>query len=292
MEIRYPLAAYDERSIPADYDGPVCVWDVDKTYLSTHFSSLRGLSRIPIEFAVDKVAIAGMPEVLRGLRRGPGKGYRCVPLYFITASPPQLRKVLERRMLLDGVEYDGITFKDWLGILRQRQPRRFVDQLGYKVCALLVGRRGRPMATEFLFGDDTEHDADAFALYAKLMHRELSAGEAAAAMMEAGMRKENRQCAFGLLDRLPSRRGKVRRFFIHLERGTPPSAFERFGELAVPVRNGFQLALALLREGLVDEDTVRLARGAVAGSTDAEADLADAVARGLVRADQAGSLLS
>ena len=117
MHRGYPLCEIDNRSLPPDYAGPVFIWDVDKTYLSTHFSSLQGLVRIPVEFPIDKRAIPGMPELVRGLRKGRGAGVACAPLYFITASPPQLRSALENKMLLDGVEFDGITFKDWLRTL-------------------------------------------------------------------------------------------------------------------------------------------------------------------------------
>jgi hypothetical protein len=75
MTARYPMSTGNERDLKEGYDGPVFVWDIDKTYLSTNFSSLGGLLRIPLEFAVDKIANPGMPEVIRGLRRGPGEEY-------------------------------------------------------------------------------------------------------------------------------------------------------------------------------------------------------------------------
>ncbi len=257
MPDTYPLAIDNQRTLPDGFTGPVFVWDIDKTYLSTHFSSLQGLGRIPLEFAVDKQAIPGMPEVLRGIRRGPGPGYACAPLYFVTASPPQLRGVLEHKMILDGVEFDGITFKDWWKLLKQGRPNRIRDQIGFKVCALLEGRLRRPLATEYLFGDDAESDADALSLYADLVHEDISPGEALHRMAATGMREDNRRCALALFDRLPSRRGKVRRIFIHLEKRTPPEQFEPFGPRLLPVKGGLQLALALFALGLVDEETVR-----------------------------------
>jgi len=257
MSVSYPLRIDDHRTLPDGYDGPVFVWDIDKTYLSTHFSSLQGLSRIPLEFAVDKQAITGMPEVLRGIRRGPGPGYGCLPLYFVTASPPQLLGVLEHKMILDGVEFDGITFKDWWRILKQGRPKKLLDQVGFKVCALLEGRQRRPLATEYLFGDDAESDADAFSLYASMVRNELSAREAMDRMAVLGVREDNRRCARSLLDQLPRKRGKVKKFFIHLEKRTPPEKFDRFGPLVAPVRGSFQLSLALYELGLVDQDTVR-----------------------------------
>ncbi len=287
MPEEYPLQIDDQRTLPERYTGPVFIWDIDKTYLSTHFSSLQGLSRIPLEFAVDKQAITGMPEVLRGIRRGPGQGYGCVPLYFVTASPPQLRGVLENKMMLDGVEFDGITFKDWWRLMKKGRPKRFMDQVGFKVCALLDGRQRRPLAKEYLFGDDAESDAAAFSLYASLVHEKLSAEEAADRMAGTGMREDNQRCALALLDRLPEKRGTVKRIFIHLEKRTPPEQFEPFAPLVTPVRDGMQLGLALFGLGLVDEETVRQCRVAIALSelepvADLETLLKDAVDRRLI----------
>jgi hypothetical protein len=287
MPASYPLKVDDQRTLPDGYAGPVFIWDIDKTYLSTHFSSLQGLSRIPLEFAVDKQAITGMPEVLRGIRRGPGPGYGCVPLYFVTASPPQLRAVLEHKMILDGVEFDGITFKNWWQIMKKGRPKRLLDQVGFKVCALLEGRQRRPLATEYLFGDDAESDADAFSLYASLVHEKMSYGEARDRIADAGMRQDNQRCALALLDRLPEKRGKVKKIFIHLEKRTPPVEFARFGPLVVPVRGAFQLCLALFALGLVDEATVRQCRdsiGSAVATPDPELDaqITDAVDRRLI----------
>jgi hypothetical protein len=287
MPATYPLQVDDQRTLPDGYTGPVFIWDIDKTYLSTHFSSLQGLSRIPLEFAVDKQAIPGMPEVLRGIRRGPGPGYGCVPLYFVTASPPQLRGVLEHKMILDGVEFDGITFKNWWKIMKKGRPKRLLDQVGFKVCALLEGRQRRPLATEYLFGDDAESDADAFSLYARLVQEEMSYGEARDRIADAGMREDNQRCALALLEQLPEKRGKVKKVFIHLEKRTPPEQFDRLGPLVVPVRGGFQLCLALFALGLVDEATVRQCRDAICSVAETpdpelEARITDAVDRRLI----------
>lgn len=263
MAHAYPLSYSDDRRLPEDYSGNVYIWDVDKTYLSTHFSSMKGLARIPVEFAIDKKAIAGMPEVLRGLRRGPGPGYAGVPLYFISASPPFLRKVLQHKMLLDGVEQDGITFKDWVGTLLQLKPGRLFEQVGYKITALLTGRVHRPLAVEYLFGDDTERDAQAFTLYARFVNGLLSTGDFEKALEKSGVPWEDRQGIHALAGRLPEKRGRVERIFIHLEYRTPPKEFEKYGKILQPVKGGFQLALALFEGNLVDADAVVGAQRAV-----------------------------
>ncbi len=159
----------NDRVFPPAYQGDVCVWDIDKTYLDTRFSSLRGLLGIPFELAVDKHAVPGAVPLLRGLRHGPGDDSALVPLYFISGSPRQMRRVLERKMTIDAVQFDGITFKDQLGLLKARRPRGIVEQIGYKLAALLLYRKEHPPGVRYLlFGDDVERDAEAFLLFGEV----------------------------------------------------------------------------------------------------------------------------
>lgn len=260
MDTRYPLSIRNDRILPPDYGGPAYVWDVDKTYLATHFSSWRGLLRIPLEFAVDKVAIPGMPEVLRGLRRGAGEGVACHPIFFISASPPFLRGAIEGKMLEDGVEYDGITFKDWVGAILRLTPGRILDQLGFKTAALLRGRADRPGATEFLFGDDYERDAQAFSLYARWINGEADAAELETSLNGGGVAREDVRIILDMAEQVPRVRGRVEKIFIHLEKRTPPEAFAGLAPYLLPVRGAYQMALALRETGAVDELTVDAVR--------------------------------
>jgi hypothetical protein len=285
----YPLSVDDQRELPEGYDGPLFIWDVDKTYLSTHFSSGKGLARIPFEFAVDKKAIAGMPEVLRGLRRGAGETYEGVPLYFVTASPPQLKNVLEQRMLLDGVEYDGITYKDWARTFLQMRPGRIHEQVGFKLCALLEGKGRRLAAHEYLFGDDAEMDPVAYTVYAAMISGELDAGSADESLKRLAVKKDDRSFVFSMLGKLPPEMGPVKGIFIHLEKGSPPEEVERAGPMVRAVRGACQLALALYDLELVNQDTVeRACRAALRGGGAPEAAFerlaGDAVDRGLLGA--------
>ena len=289
MKVPYPLSIDDQRSYPEGFDGKVFVWDIDKTYLETHFSSLKGMARIPVEFAIDKKAIAGMPEILRGLRRGPGEDYACAPLYFVSASPPQMRRVIERKMLMDGVEYDGIILKDWLKTLRQLRPGRLKEQAGFKICALMAGRLNRPQSVEYLFGDDVESDAEAFFIYSHLLSGDLSTGEINQLMVKAGVKRDDQRCIRKLLDRLGIERGRVARVFIHLERNTPVERFKHMAPVVMPVKGAVQLSLALYGMKLVDAETVRRAAAAVQASpspSDIKALAKDAVSRKLVKKKQ------
>jgi hypothetical protein len=287
MESRYPLKIFDDRHLSPDFRGDVFVWDIDKTYLSTHFSSMKGLARIPLEFAVDKSAIAGMPEVLRGLRRGPGPTFAAAPIYFVSSSPPQLKGVIERKMLIDGVQPDGFTFKNWGATLRQLRPDRLKDHLGYKLCALLMGRRSRPLCREFLFGDDAERDAETYALYASILAHERDARAVLHELITGRVKPDDRGLIFDLIDELPEEVGQVGRVFIHLTKGTTPDDLEVYGPRICPVHNGFQLALALFQLGLIDVRSAQQARMAYKAAFQAtpeqlEQQIDDAVTRDLI----------
>lgn len=166
---RYPLVRSNERKL-GSYSGPVYLWDIDNTYLMTEWSSVRDLIRIRFEAALDKRPVAGAPELLQALRRGPRADCERRPIYFVSASPETMRPVLEKRMLLDGVEQDGATFRDlWTGALGRPHLRHLRDVYGYKIAALLLYRlESSPDARDTLFGDDREHDPEVYVLYARV----------------------------------------------------------------------------------------------------------------------------
>jgi hypothetical protein len=260
MFFSYPLSVRNDRELPADYSGPAFIWDIDKTYLETHFSSWRGLLRIPLELAVDKRAIPGMPEVLRGLRRGPGPGVACAPLYFISASPAFLRPILEDKMLRDGVEFDGITLKDWVRTVLQLRPDRLFESVGFKMAALLQGRSTRPHAREYLFGDDYEKDAEIFWLYSRWLEGRMDEAIFRRALSDAGAPDSDLETILEFARRAGKAGGWVEKIYIRLEKGTSPEAFKKYGPIVVPVKSAHQLAEELFEAGMVDEATVEAAR--------------------------------
>src|SRR5579871_2789371 len=134
---RYPLVRTNERKLEG-YAGPQYLWDIDNTYLMTDWSSLRDLIRIRFESAIDKRPVAGAPELLQALRRGTGGDRK--PIYFVSASPESMRPVLQKRMLLDGVEQDGATFRDLWTSGARVHLRHIRDVYGYKIAALLLYR--------------------------------------------------------------------------------------------------------------------------------------------------------
>lgn len=243
------LQRSNDRTLPGDYRGDVLLWDIDKTYLDTHFSSWRGLAAIPFEFALDKETVPGAVPLLRALRRGAGEESALVPLYFVSGSPLQLRRIIERRMTLDGIEYDGITFKDQLGLLLEGRPRAIVEQVGYKLSALLLYRRELPDGARWLlFGDDVEADAEVFALFGEVcagLRGEALEGR----LRRLGVHRSDVAGVLELCRDLPVTEDPVERIFIHLERGTDPAAFA--GSAVVATRSYLQTALVLADAGRV-----------------------------------------
>lgn len=271
----------NHRRLPAGYDGDVLVWDIDKTYLDTRFSSARGLLAIPFEFAVDKRALPGTIPLLRALRRGPTHESALVPLFFVSGSPPQLRGVVERKMTLDGVDFDGITFKDQLGLLASLRPKAIKEQVGYKLTALLLYlEEVGPAASWLCFGDDVEKDAESFLLFGEVVAG--LRGDALDRRLAAlGTGKPERRAVAALAERAPTTRDPVSRVFIHLERRSDPA---RFGDARVAATRSFlQTALVLAAMGKVSDDAVAAVaqdlRRRFVDEAKIQADLEDAAAR-------------
>ncbi len=232
----------------------VYVWDIDKTYLDTHFSSVRGLFAIPFEFAVDKRAVPGAVPLLRAIRRGPGDTPRVTPLYFVSGSPPQLRAVVERKMTLDGVHFDGITFKDQWGFVKAGRPKGVKEQVGYKLRALLLYRQEMPIPTQwYCFGDDAESDADVFPLFG-----EVCAGLRGAAL-EARLKKhhvhkDDIKNIHAICETTPVTGDPVTGVFIHLYNRTDPARLAT--DRVFPTRSFLQAALVLAQRGEIRPEAV------------------------------------
>jgi len=278
------LERSNERVLPADYCGDILIWDIDKTYLDTHFSSWRGLARIPFELAIDKVTVPGSVPLLRALRRGPRPENELIPLYFVSGSPPQLRKTVQRRMILDAVQYDGITFKDQLGLLLARRLSDVKGQVGYKLQALLLYRAELPLNTSWLcFGDDVEADAEIFARFGAICAGEHGPSLERYLKIKA-VHAEDRRAIHALADAIPVTPDPVQRIFIHHATGRPPP--RETAQRVVHTRSYLQTALVLLQMGRLTPSRV----GAVASELrrrgrseqELDEDLRDARARLLV----------
>lgn len=277
-----PVVRTNHRALPADYTGELCVWDVDKTYLDSRFHSVRELAGFLIEFAVDKRAIAGAVPLLQALRRGAGEEYAETPLYFVSASPPQLGPVIERKLLLDGIEHDGIAFKDQLVYLRRLRPGQLRNHMSYKLAALLgYWSETPPGARWTLFGDDAETDAEIYTLFAEVTAGRVRGDALIERILAAEVPEDEARHVAEMAEARPGRE-TVRRIFIHLTEGSSPERFDRFGESVVACRDFLQSAMVLhASKRIADRGVVAVARELAERGVDVEASVRDGLDRGL-----------
>lgn len=230
----------------AQVPGVIYRWDLDKTYLKTDFDTLLSLLRTALEGARDKQTVPGAATLLRELRQGSlGKARIC----FISGSPRQMRKVLTEKLRLDGVEFDEFVLKPNLRNMLTGRFRALREQVGYKLPALLAGRAGVPAETrEICFGDDAESDALIYSLYGDLLAGRVDRVLLEQILRTAGTYDDDAARTVALFESLPHG-WAVERIFIHLDRRSPPSRFDRYGARLVPIYNYFQAALTLYRDG-------------------------------------------
>ena len=233
--------------------GPATIiyrWDLDKTYLKSDFESLRKMMRMPFERAEDKVDEPGVVALIRALKATARQEGRAALVYFISASPPQMGRAIREKLALDGIETDGIVFKDQLQHLVRGRFRYLREQVGFKLAELLKARlEAPPGAIEFLFGDDWESDPIIYSLYADVIAGRLD-HEALGDILVRLRIDPARLVEIKALGRRVTA-AAVRRIFINLERRTPPGRFRPFGARLVPTFNYFQTALVLHEEGVL-----------------------------------------
>jgi hypothetical protein len=238
-----------KRRLPEVLRPIVFRWDLDKTYLKTEFDSLRELMRVPFEKPQDKVAVPGVAPLIRGLREVATQAGREVRIYFMSASPPQIAKAIKQKLALDGIEYDGIVFKNQLQHLVRGRFRNLREQVGYKLTELLKSRRAMSAEShEALFGDDWESDPIIYSLYADVLAGRIAGDELGEVLLAIGVDPsliaEAKQLAAA------AERGEVvEKIYINLERRTPPTSFRAFGPRLVPTFNYFQTAVCLFEDG-------------------------------------------
>jgi len=224
-------------------------WDLDKTYLKTEFDTLRELVRIPFEKPQDKVAVPGVVPLIRSLRDVAALAGREVRIYFMSASPPQIAKAIKDKLALDGIEYDGIVFKNQLQHLVRGKFRNLREHVGFKLTELLKSRSTMPRGSrEVLFGDDWESDPIIYSLYADIVGGHISPDDLGDILGRIGVDPRLISEAQALTAGVAPD-DVVLKIYINVERRTPPTSFRSFGPRLVPTFNYFQTAACVFEDG-------------------------------------------
>ncbi len=232
-------------------NGRVYRWDLDKTYLRTEFETVTGLVRTAFERAHAKQNVPGTAALIRELRRSRSDGAPS-RVFFISGSPRQMRNVIEQKLKLDGVQWDGLVLKPNVENLLRGRFRAIKEQVGYKLPVLLESRAGmEPPSPEIMFGDDAEWDAFVYSLYADIIAGRVERSDIERTLQVARVYPDARERIFAALEKV-EQGDPVRRVFINLDRRTPPTRLSEYGSRVVPIYNYFQAALVLGEMGDLD----------------------------------------
>ena len=245
----------------------VYVWDLDKTYLDTSWGSPRELIRTALEKAFQKRNVPGTSSLVSALKtsweqeRGSMKAF---PIYFITASPPQMETRIREKLEYDEILPHGAFFKDNLKNLKPSRLWRLSKQVGFKLQALLQLRaKLKDDVRQILWGDDSESDAIIYSLYSDICARRWPEGELLTILRGLHVIGEQTDTILDLQDQIPNH-DPVEKIYINLATDTDPEYYLKFGRRMVPTTNTFEAALDLMQDSrLTFDQVVRVAQDMV-----------------------------
>ncbi len=242
----------------------------------------------------------GVVPLIRSLREVAVERQRQVRVYFMSASPPQIAKAIKQKLAMDGIEYDGIVFKNQLQHLMRGKFRNLREHVGFKLTELLKSRQHMPAESrEVLFGDDWESNPIIYSLYADVLAGRIGAENLDGILGPIGVDRRlialAKELAAAVVPAAVPPVDVVQRIFINIERRTPPKDFRAFGPRLVPSFNYFQTAACLFEEGhLTPAAVVAVAESLIGGSGYSPArlanSLADIVRRGHLQSASAARL--
>lgn len=221
-------------------------FDLDKTYLKTEFETLKGLLKTAFEKPEEKQSFPGADTLIREIQKSPEN-----QIYFISGSPEQMRRVLEKKLNLDGIKWSQLILKPNLKNLLLGRFHALKEQVSFKLPVLLESRvRLKLPVKEVLFGDDAESDAFVYSLYADVIAGRIKIEEINDVLRLAGAHKEAYKRVKKAFRKIrPS--DDVLKILIHLDKKSPPKRFEKYGDRVVPFYNYFQASLILCNENLL-----------------------------------------
>jgi hypothetical protein len=235
-----------------EYDR-VFIWDLDKTYLDTKWETIRGLIRTAFEKGSKKKNIPGAKALVQSMQTQYGAS---LPLFFVSASPPQMIKSIYEKLTFDGLKPLGFLSKDNLKNVYPGKFKFLNKQIGYKLQALMELRlRLNKNVKMVCFGDDSESDAVVYSLFSDLCSHRITDREAKDILLSLQVLESRIDLVLELRDMLDSE-DPVERVYIHLEADTDPEYYDKFGRRLFVVEDTFQTAVDLYQYDFIKVDDV------------------------------------
>ncbi len=255
------INAHFKTPIPVVFNGMVYCWDIDKTYLDTKFDKLGELLKIPWETAWDKKNVPGSAALLKGLQKGTPLPDQNNYIFFVSASPNQLRGVIEKKMELDGIDFAGTIFKNQLYNIRKGQFKQLKHQLGYKLSAILNNKNYFQFAhaKEIFFGDSRESDILVYSVYNQIISGQLSGERLQKVLNQLELLSPEVDYILDQIRHIPMPFfKKVQPFYILLVKEHTPTELKLMAQFphCILVHNYFEAAIHLFQNNLVSHQTV------------------------------------
>jgi len=241
-------------TVPFENDGIHIICDIDKTYLETNFESLTKLARIAFEDAKDKVTVHGANEVLNAARWGAetplDEFIKPRGLHFVSSSPPQLRAVLEEKLMLDDVEWTSDTFKNQAYNLRKGRMGLLRHHVGYKSLAILnLVLNAKPNSSFYMIGDNAESDAFIYFGVKCLLEKKFTAEEYISYLQFSGVDESSLQAIRLRIKSVPQ--SKVAGIFIRKVKGYQLPEAPSVTKVFYQFEDFFEVAMILVLHGVI-----------------------------------------
>ncbi len=243
-----------------EYDR-VFIWDLDKTYLDTKWETIRGLIRTAFEKGEKKKNIPGAKALVLGLQSHFGQS---LPIFFVSASPPQMIKSIYDKLTYDGLKPLGFLSKDNLKNVRPGKFKFLNKQIGYKLQALMELRlRLQKNVKMICFGDDSESDALVYSLFSDISSHRITDREAREILRQLDVLESRIDLVLELRDMLDTD-DPVERVYINLETDTDPDYYDKFGRRLFVMEDSFQTAVDLYQYDFIKvEDVLAVAKAII-----------------------------
>lgn len=228
----------------------VYIWDLDKTYLDTSIDSIKGLFMTIFEKSFSKKNMPGTSALLRSLARYRRKHFSDpeFPLFFVSASPPQMESKIYEKFTIDEIHPLGMFYKDNLKNLRPSRFTLLKNQIGYKIQALLQLRVDLNAQVKMLcFGDDSESDVVIYNLFSDICARRLTQAQLSKVLEKFAINTMQIEEILRLQDLVPVQ-DPVEKIYINLATDTDPEYYSQFGRRTLATYDSFQLALDFVQD--------------------------------------------
>jgi len=228
----------------------VYVWDLDKTYLDTSIDSIKGLFSTIFEKSLTKKNVPGTSELLKSIAHTRKKHFTETdfPLFFVSASPPQMESKIYEKFILDGISPLGMFYKDNLKNLTPTRLLFLKKQIGYKLQALMQLRCHLHSEVKMIcFGDDSESDAIIYNLFSDVCARRHTPMQLEKLLENLGVSKVQIEEILKLQS-LVAIQDPVEKIYINLATDTDPDYYHKFGRRTLATYDTFQVALDLVQD--------------------------------------------